>query len=180
MYIPKKLQILLVLFSLLFFTACVKNLDSNGLTLKIEESELNNFSQEFPINQDFVFANVQLQKPHIFVKDGTNRLAASINMSFSTIFLPSSDGTFSISGTPYFDRENSAIYLKNIQMEDLKLTNVTIDKNIVNALVVNTKPIIDNVFNTIPIYKIDKSSFKGSFINDIKIENSELLVTFGL
>ena len=180
MYIPKKLQILLVLFSLLFFTACVKKLDSNGLTLKIEESELNNFSQEFPINQDFVFANVQLQKPHIFVKDGTNRLAASINMSFSTIFLPSSDGTFSISGTPYFDRENSAIYLKNIQMEDLKLTNVTIDKNIVNALVVNTKPIIDNVFNTIPIYKIDKSSFKGSFINDIKIENSELLVTFGL
>jgi len=180
MYIPKKLQILLVLFLLLFFTGCIKKLDSNGLTLKIEESELNNFSQEFPINQDFVFANVQLQKPHIFVKDGTNRLAASINMSFSTIFLPSSDGTFSISGTPYFDRENSAIYLKNIQMEDLKLTNVTIDKNIVNALVVNTKPIIDNVFNTIPIYKIDKSSFKGSFINDIKIENSELLVTFGL
>lgn len=180
MYISKKLQILLVLFLLLFFTGCIKKLDSNGLTLKIEESELNNFSQEFPINQDFVFANVQLQKPHVFVKNGTNRLAASINMSFSTIFLPSSDGTFSISGTPYFDRENSAIYLKNIQMEDLKLTNVTIDKNIVNALVVNTKPIIDNVFNTIPIYKIDKSSFKGSFINDIKIENSELLVTFGL
>jgi hypothetical protein len=180
MYISKKLQILLVLFLLLFFTGCIKKLDSNGLTLKIEESELNNFSQEFPINQDFVFANVQLQKPHVFVKNGTNRLAASINMSFSTIFLPSSDGTFSISGTPYFDRENSAIYLKNIQMEDLKLTNVTIDKNIVNALVVNTKPIIDNVFNTIPIYKIDKSSFKGSFINNIKIENSELLVTFGL
>ena len=180
MYILKKLQLLTILFAFVFFSGCIKKLDSDGLTLKIQESELNNFSQEFPINQDFVFANVQLQKPHIFVKDGTNRLAASINMSFSTIFLPSSDGTFSISGTPYFDRENSAIYLKNIQMEDLKLTNVTIDKNIVNALVVNTKPIIDNVFNTIPIYKIDKSSFKGSFINDIKIENSELLVTFGL
>ena len=101
-------------------------------------------------------------------------------MSFSTIFLPSSDGIFSISGTPYFDKETSAIFLRDIQMEELKLTNVTIDKNLVNALVVNTKPIIDNIFNTIPIYKIDKSSFKGSFINDIKIENSELLVTFGL
>ena len=180
MFIQKNIKIVLILFALLFFTGCIKKLDSNGLTLKIEESELNNFSQEFPINQDFVFANVQLQKPHIFVKNGTNRLAASINMSFSTIFLPSSDGTFSISGTPYFDRETSAIFLKDIQMEDLKLTNVTVDKNLVNALVVNTKPIIDNVFNTIPIYKIDKSSFKGSFINDIKIENSELLVTFGL
>ena len=118
MFIQKNIKTVLILFTLLFLTGCIKKLDSNGLTLKIEESELNNFSQEFPINQDFVFANVQLQKPHIFVKDGTNRLAASINMSFSTIFLPSSDGTFSISGTPYFDRENSAIYLKNIQMEE--------------------------------------------------------------
>ncbi len=180
MQILKSYKIVLVLLSLLFFNGCIKKLDSDGLTLKIQESELNNFSQKFPINQDFVFANVQLQKPRIFVKDGTNRLAASINMSFSTIFLPSSDGTFSISGTPYFDKETSAIFLKDIQMEELKLTNVTVDKNLVNALVVNTKPIIDNVFNTIPIYKIDKSSFKGSFINNIKIESSELLVTFGL
>ena len=107
--------------------------------MKIEESELNNFSQEFPINQDFVFANVQLQKPHIFVKNGTNRLAASINMSFSTIFYQVLMELFSISGTPYFDKETSAIFLKDIQMEELKLTNVTIDKNLVNALVVKYK-----------------------------------------
>jgi hypothetical protein len=104
MYIFKKLQILLVLFSLLFFTACIKKLDSNGLTLKIEESELNNFSQEFPINQDFVFANIQLQKSHIYVKNGTNRLAATINMSFSTVFIPNTNGTFAITGNPYFNR----------------------------------------------------------------------------
>ena len=101
-------------------------------------------------------------------------------MNFSTVFIPNSNGTFAITGNPYFDRETSAIFLKDIQIEELKLTNVAIDKNFVNALIINTKPIIDNVFNSIPIYKIDKSSFKGSFINDIKIEDSELLVTFGL
>ena len=57
---------------------------------------------------------------------------------------------------------------------------MNIDKNFVNTIITNTKPVIDNVFNSIPIYKVDKSSFKGSFINDIKIEDSELLVTFGL
>jgi hypothetical protein len=31
-----------------------------------------------------------------------------------------------------------------------------------------------------PIYKIKENSFKGSFVKDVKIENSELLVTFGL
>ena len=179
MYILKKLQLLTILFAFVFFSGCIKKLDSDGLTLKIQENELNNFSQEFPINQDFVFANIQLQKPHIYVKKNTNRLAATINMNFATIFIPSSNGTFALTGTPYFDKENSAIFLKDIQIEELKLTNVAIDKNFVNALIINTKPIIDNVFNTIPIYKIDKSSFKGSFINDIKIEDSELLVTFG-
>ena len=64
-------------------------------------------------------------------------------------------------------------------MEDLKMTNVNIDKTLLSTVVANTKPIIDNIFNTIPIYKIDKSSFKGSFVKDVKIENSELLVTFG-
>jgi hypothetical protein len=62
----------------------------------------------------------------------------------------------------------------------LKFTNIEIDKNFVNTLVSNTKPVIDDIFNTIPIYEVDKSSFKGSLIKDIKIEDSQLLVTFGL
>ena len=106
MYLQKKLQILLVLFSLLFFTACIKKFDADGLTLKVQESELNNFSQEFPIRQDFVVANMELQKPHLFIKDGTNRLSANINLNISAIFIPNSNGTLTFSGIPYFDKDN--------------------------------------------------------------------------
>ena len=180
MNIQKKIQTLIILFTLIFFTGCIKKLDSDGLTLQIQESELNDFSQKFPINQDFVFAYVQLQKPHIYIKNGTNRLTATINTNFSTVFMPSSAGTFSLTGTPYFDKDKSAIFLKDIQIEELKFTNVDIDKNFVNTLVSNTKPVIDDIFNTIPIYEVDKSSFKGSLMKDIKIEDSQLLVTFGL
>ncbi|MDY3200637.1 MAG: DUF1439 domain-containing protein [Arcobacter sp.] len=180
MYLQKKLQILLVLFSLLFFVGCIKKFDGDGLTLKIQESELNNFSQEFPIRQDFVVANMELQKPHLFIKDGTNRISANINLNISAIFMPNSNGTLTFSGIPYFDKEKSAIYLKDIELDELKMTNLNIDKTILDTIVANTKPIVDNIFNTIPVYKIDKSSFKGSFVKDVKIEDSELLVTFGL
>lgn len=180
MYLQKKLQILLVLFSLLFFEGCIKKFDGDGLTLKVQESELNNFSQEFPIRQDFVVANMELQKPHLFIKDGTNRLSANINLNISAIFIPNSNGTLTFSGIPYFDKEKSAIYLKDIELDELKMTNLNIDKTILDTVVANTKPIVDNIFNTIPVYKINKSSFKGSFVKDVKIEDSELLVTFGL
>jgi hypothetical protein len=178
MYNYKKIQILLVLFTFLFFTACIKKFDSEGLTLKIEENELNNFSQEFPIRQNFVFANIELLKPHLFIKEGTNKLSANINLNISAILVPSSNGTLLFSGTPYFDKEKSAIFLKDIELDDLNMTNVNIDKTILSTIVANSKPIIDNIFNTISVYKIDKSSFKGSFVKDVKIEDSELLVTF--
>ncbi len=179
MYIQKKFQILLVLVFLVLSTGCIKKFDTDGLTLRIEENQLNNFSQEFPIRQNFVFANIELLKPHLFIKEGTNRLSATINLNISAIFIPNSNGTFLLSGVPYFDKEKSAIFLKDIELDELKMTNVNIDKNLLNTIVANTKPIIDNIFNTIPIYKIEKSSFKGSFVKDVKIEDSELLVTFG-
>ena len=179
MYLQKKLHLILILFSLLFFTACIKKFDSDGLTLKIEENELNNFSQQFPIRQNFVFANIELLKPHLFIKEGTNKLSANINLNISAILVPNSNGTLLFSGTPYFDKEKSAIFLKDIELDELKMTNVNIDKTILNTIVANAKPVIDNIFNTIPVYKIDKSSFKGSFVKDVKIEDSELLVTFG-
>ena len=180
MYLQKKLHLILVLFSLLFFTACIKKFDSDGLTLKIEENELNNFSQQFPIRQNFVFANIELLKPHLFIKEGTNKLSANINLNISAILVPNSNGTLTFSGTPYFDKKKSAIFLKDIELDELKMTNVNIDKTILNTIVANAKPLVDNIFNTIPVYKIDKSSFKGSFVKDVKIEDSELLVTFGL
>ena len=128
MYLTKIFQGLFILFAITIFTGCIKKFDSDGLTLRIEENQLNNFSQEFPIRQDFVFANVELLKPHLFVKEGSNRLSATLNLNISAIFIPNSNGTFSFSGVPYFDKEKSAIFLKDIQMEDLKMTNVNIDK----------------------------------------------------
>jgi hypothetical protein len=180
MYIYKKVQIVLILSILILLTGCIKKLDSDGLTLKIDESELNNFSKDFPIRKDFVFANTQIEKPNIFIRKWTNRLNATINISLSAIFMPSTNGTFTLSGNPYFDKEKSAIFLRDIQLEKLEFSNINIDKDFTNMLVSNIKPVIDNIFTNIPIYKLDKSSFKGSFVKDVKIEDSELLVTFGL
>jgi hypothetical protein len=180
MYIHKNFQLFLILFILVLFTGCIKKLDSDGLTLKIQESELNNFSEDFPIKKDFVFANTQIQKPNFFIKKGTNRLSATIDMSLSAIFIPSANGTFTLSGTPYFDKEKSGVFLKDVQIEKFEFNNIDLNKEFTKILTSNMKPVIDNVFTNFPIYELEKSSFKGSFVKDVKIEDSELLVLFGI
>jgi hypothetical protein len=179
MYLFKKTYIFTILSLILLFSGCIKKFDTDGLTLKIDESELNKTSEYFPIKQDFVFANIDIKQPNIFISN-TNRLNANMNINLSTIFIPSAAGTFTLSGNPYFDKEKSAIFLKDIQIEELRFSNMNIDKNLTNLLFTNMKPVIDSIFSNIPVYTIDKSSFKGSFVKDVKIEDSELLVTFGL
>ena len=59
MNIKKISSTLLILISLVLFTGCVKSLNTDGLTLKIDTDELNaNASSKFPIEKSFVVANV--------------------------------------------------------------------------------------------------------------------------
>jgi hypothetical protein len=116
-----KPHILILSLILVLFAGCVKNIDSNGLTLKLDESELNTQSDKFPMKQDFVFANVNLEQPKIYIKNGQDRLNAKMDLSLAAIFIPSSKGVFELSGVPYFNKEKSAIFLKDVNIEDSEL-----------------------------------------------------------
>ena len=169
----------LVIFILVFtFSGCIKKFDEDGLTLKIEESELNSSFRDFPMERNFVFANVNINQPNLKITN--DRLNALVDVDFSAIFIPKDKGIFELSGVPYFDKEKSAIFLRDVKIENIKFANIALDKNFTNLFVSNMNPVFNNIFTTMPIYKIDKTSSKGSFVKDVKIVDSELLVTFGL
>lgn len=177
----KVLNLIFFLSSIFFLSACgIKNINKDGLTLAIASNELNKSLRGFPINKNLVLANVEIQKPNLFIKKGTQRISASMGTNISAIMLPKIKGTFELSGVPYFHKESSAIYLKDVNIDKLNLPNLGIEENFVKMILSNMSPVIDTIFKNIPIYKIDKNSFKGRFVKDIKIKNEELLVTFGL
>lgn len=181
LYKYKSMKLFAVILAFFILSGCgLKSISSDGLTLKIDESELNQSMEDFPIKKNFIIANVEVNKPKIYIKKGTNRINASMNTNLSAIMLASTKASFELSGEPYFKKEDSAIYLKNVNIEELKFLNLNLDKSFINLFVSNMKPLIDTIFANIPIYKIKKDSFRGSFVKDIKIEDSELLVTFGL
>ena len=174
----KILQSLIIFILVFTFSGCIKKFDGDELTLKIEESELNSSFKDFPMERNFVFANVNINQPTLKITN--DRLNALVDVDFSAIFIPKDRGVFELSGVPYFDKEKSAIFLKDVKIENLKFANLELDRNFMNLFVSNMNPVFNTLFTTMPIYKIDKSSFKGSFVKDVKIVDSELLVTFGL
>ncbi len=176
----KKLNTILIVLMITLFAGCVKDVGLNGLTMKIDDEQLNKPSSKFPIKRDFILANVEINQPNIFIKDGENRISAKLDINLSTIFMNKSTGKFEVSGVPYFKKENSSIYLNDVAIENIDFTDAQIDKNILNSLTSNIKPILDSIFKQIPIYTIKEDSFKGSFVKDVKIKDSELLITFGL
>ena len=179
MFKLKKLQILLLATVLLLFSGCIRGIGTNGLTLKINPSDLNMQEKKFPIVKDFTLAKVFINKPTIGINK-TNQITALVDLKLSAIFVPESNATLDIAGEPYFDKEKSAIFLKNVVINKMTFKNNELAESFSADFIPTLAPLFDEVFKSIPVYTIKKDSFRGSFVKDVKIENSELLVTFGL
>ena len=179
MFTFKKTQMLLILTLLLLFSGCIKKIGSDGLTLKIDPNELNMQSNIFPIEKNFTIAKVLVNKPDLGISL-TNQITAIVDIDLKVIFMPDTKATLDIAGQPYFDKEKNAIFLKNVDINKISFQNNDIAKNFSSELISSLDPLIDEVFKNIPVYKIKDDSFKANLVKDVKVENSELLVTFGL
>lgn len=182
MYSYKNLySIILSIFIILTFTSCVHNINSKGLTLSVTDSELTqSFNDSFPIKKDFIFGSIQVENPKIDIFKDSQRVTSSINLNFSTLFTNTQKGNFTISGEPYFNKEESSIHLQDVRIERFEFAKLRLGKKFDETFLKTLSPMVDRLFQKIPIYKIPKDSFNGNFIKDIKIGDSKLLITYGI
>lgn len=178
----KKLQyIFSSVFLIFFLSGCINQINKQGLTLSITPTQLSqSFADSFPINKDFVFGSINIDNPKIKIPKNSKRINAGINLDFATMFTKSINGNFSISGEPYFNKKEASIYLQNVKIENFKFTKLKLGNAFNKTFLKSLEPMVNQLFKKYPIYKIPKDSFQGSFVKDIQIKDSELLVTYGL
>ncbi len=182
MLLPKKLYtIFLTLLFSFFISGCIHQLDKKGLTLSISQSQLNDsFENSFPIKKDFIFGSITVNQPKIDILENSNRINVHINLDFLALSTEAQYGNFSISGEPHFNKEKSSIYLKNITIDRCKFKKLRLEKELNKIFLSFLDPMVNKLFENFPIYKIPKNSIQGSFVQDIKIEDSKLLITYGI
>jgi hypothetical protein len=172
---------LFLLISLLFFTGCIHSIDPQGLTIKVPASQITqSLEQQFPVSQDFQYGKVTLQNPKALLHAGSDRVQAGTTLSFANALIPTQSGSLMVSGKPIFDAKTGAVYLTQPSIDRLEFNGYKLASFMQGPLKDAIMPIINEVFRTHPIYRVNKNSLQSAFIKNIRVSNGELLISFGL
>ncbi len=177
----KKFYTIIILLLVLLLTGCVKNINSNGMTIAIPASQITQSLQEqFPITQNTQYGKITLKNPKALLQKGSDRITTGTTILYANALIPTQQGSIYVSGKPYFDVSSGDVYLREPNIERLNINGYQLG-NYINGSIKNAVlPIINKVFRRTPIYKVNTSSIQGSFVKNVRVENGTLLVTFGL
>jgi len=172
---------LLLLLSILFLTGCIHSIDPQGLTIRVPASQITqSLEQQFPVSQNFQYGKVTLQNPKALLHSGSDRVQAGTTIGFSNALIPMQRGTLMLSGKPIFNAQTGAIYLTEPNIDRLEFNGYKLASFMQGPLKDAIMPIINEVFRTHPIYRLNQNSIQSMFVKGIRVNNGELLVTFGL
>jgi hypothetical protein len=175
-----KKRLLIVLFAL-FFTGCIHSIDPQGLTIKVPASQITqSLEQQFPVSQDFQYGKVTLQNPKALLHAGSDRVQAGTTLSFANALIPTQSASLMVSGKPIFDAKTGAVYLTQPSIDRLEFNGYKLASFMQGPLKDVIMPLINEVFRTHPIYRVNKNSLQSAFIKNIRVSNGELLISFGL
>ena len=175
-----KKRLLIVLLSL-FFTGCIHSIDQQGLTIRVPASQITqSLEQQFPVSQNFQYGKVTLQNPKALLHAGSDRVQAGTTLSFSNALIPTQTGSLMVSGKPIFDAKTGAVYLTQPNIDRLEFNGYKLASFMQGPLKNAIMPLINEVFRTRPIYRLNQNSLQSAFVKNIQVSNGELLLTFGL
>lgn len=165
----------------ILFAGCIKEINPGGMTVAIPASKITqSLQQQFPITQKTQYGKVTLANPKALLQKGSDRITAGATLLFSNSLIPQQKGSVYVSGKPVFDAKSGAVYLTQPSIEKLNLNGYQLGNFLKGANAEMVKPVIDDIFRKVPIYKLDRGSIQGSFVKNVRVEDGNLLVTFGL
>ncbi len=177
----QKLWTLFLLIIALSFSACVKEINPTGMTIAIPASKLTESMQEqFPYTENTHYGKITLTNPKALLQKGSDRITAGATVAFSNSLIPEQKGTVYVSGKPYFDAKTGAVYLTQPSIEKLNFNGYQLGNLLQGNNASLIKPVIDEIFRKIPVYKLDQNSIQGSFVKNVYVKDGNLLVTLGI
>ncbi len=177
----KKYIAILFLAASFTLTGCIKDINPSGMTIAIGASEITkSLQKEFPFEQKTKYGKVVLKDPKALLQKGSDRITAGTTVLFSNALIPEQKAAVYVSGKPYFDASSGNIYLYEPSIEKLDANGYQLT-NLVKGTIKNAiTPVINEFFKKYPIYKVNRSSVKGSLVKSVRVEDGSLLLTLGI
>ncbi len=177
----KKYIASLFLFASLALTGCIKDINPSGMTIAIPASQITeSLQKEFPFEQKTKYGKVVLKDPKALLEKGSDKITAGTTVLFSNALIPEQKASVYISGKPYFDAASGNIYLNEPSIEKLEANGYQLTNLLKGSIKSAVTPVINEFFRNFPIYKVNRSSVKGSLVKNVRVEDGALLLTLGL
>ena len=165
----------------LLLTGCIKDINPQGMTVVIPASKITqSLQQQFPITENTDYGKVTLTNPKALLQKGSDCITTGATLLFSNSLISQQKGSVYVSGKPVFDAKTGSVYLTQPKIEKLDINNNNLSGFLNGSISELIRPIVDEVFRKVPIYKIDTNSIQGSFVKNVRVEDGSLLLTFGL
>ncbi|MGF1832877.1 DUF1439 domain-containing protein [Photobacterium sanguinicancri] len=92
------------------------------------------------------------------------------------------DVSMSFSAIPYYEKEEGAIFVKHLELEDIKVAPPEIGMFIAKPFVSPIVSLVGELISTRPIYKLDENDFKQSLLKSAKpellIKGNKIVIDF--
>ena len=139
-------------------------------------------AKSFPVTMTKYMAEVTLGDPKIILKDGSDRIFASLDVSIQLPVVPPRRGRVTLSGVPEYRRADKAFYLKDSRIEKLELPGLPA------AQAELAKPpvqaVAQSVLSTTPVYRLSErdaiEAVAGRVLTGAAVKHGMLSLTLGL
>ncbi len=178
----KSILFLLIGISLLL-NGCIAGLgvDKQGYTIAISPSMItSSIEKEFPKKREFNYGTIELSDPDLGFVKGSDKLNLGLSFSLLNPILPTQKGSIKLLSGIRFDAQSGEFFLKDLSVEKIEFNSSNLKTFLPSDLNAILGVIVSETLKQIPIYKIDKNSFTGMLVKDVKIKDGDLLVTFGI
>lgn len=171
---------ILGLVLVLFVSGCV-GLSPKGLTLTIPGATVAQYIQDqFPISKDSDYGKVMITDPDLLLSNDSDKINIGSALSIKPKFLPAMNADVNVSGKLTYNASSKEFYLLDPNINSLSFNEQSFLSMLPDNFKNSIKPIIKEIFRNIPIYKLDPNSIHAAFVNDARIENGNLEITYGL
>jgi len=169
------------------FSGCVGvDPQGRGYSVAVPMSMINStLAEKFPLNEKvsygMVSGNLNISKPNVLGKAGSNKLGVGTSFKFTNIFVPKGiSGTIDLASGVRYDANTKNLYLANPMVNEIKFQDFSLAKYLTTDMRNAIGMVIAQSIAKKPVYNIQKAGMGANFVKGIDVREGQIFLTFGL
>jgi hypothetical protein len=169
------------------FSGCVGvDPQGRGYSVAVPLTMINStLAEKFPVSEKVsygvVSGTLEISKPNVLGKSGSDKLGVGTSFKFSNMFLPKAiSGTIDLASGVRYDANSKNLYLANPMVNEIKFQDFSLAKYLTNEMRNAIGMVVAQTIAKKPVYNIQKAGIGTNFVKAIDVRDGQIFLTFGL